>query len=203
MFIVEPRIRGLIFDCDGTLADTMPIHYRAWQETVEACGGRFPEKLFYELAGVPSDKIVMILNEKLGYQFDPETLAGQKELRFLENISQTKPIEPVVAVAKKYKGQLPMAVATGGVPGIALTILRTVGLENFFDTVVTALDVAHGKPAPDIFLEAARRLDVPPDLCQVFEDADLGLEGARRAGMVAVDIRPVLNGNYGLSELGS
>ena len=191
MFTVEPHIKGLIFDCDGTLADTMPIHYLAWQETVRAFDAEFPEQLFYDLAGVPSDKIVTILNETFGFQLQPEVIAHQKEQRFLQNLGQTQPIEPVVALAKRYKGCLPMAVATGGVAQVALSVLETIGLGNFFDTIVTADDVTRGKPAPDIFLEAARRIDVQPENCQVFEDSELGLEGARRAGMVAVDIRPV------------
>ena len=191
MITIEPHIQGLIFDSDGTLIDTMPLHYLAWQETVQAVGSHFPEKLFYELAGVPSDKIAEILNEKFGYRLDPQQTAVEKERLFLESyLPKAKPIEPVVAIAKANKGQLPMAVATGGIPLVVQSALKVIGLENFFDAIVTSEDVANGKPAPDTFLEAARRLKVDPNACMVFEDSDLGLEAATRAGMAGIDIRP-------------
>jgi beta-phosphoglucomutase family hydrolase len=192
-FTANADVQGLIFDSDGTLVDTMPLHYLAWQETVEAESAHFPEQLFYDLAGVPSDKITMILNEKFGYQLDPQQTAIKKEQLFLEKyLPQARPIEAVLAIAKAYKGRLPMAVATGGVPRVVNSALKAIGMEDFFDTVVTSEDVANGKPAPDTFLEAARRLKVAPQYCVVFEDSDLGLEGAKRAGMTAIDVRPWL-----------
>ena len=191
MITIEPHIEGLIFDSDGTLIDTMPLHYLAWQETVQAVGAHFPEKLFYELAGVPSDKITEVLNEKFGYRLDPQSTAAEKERLFLKRyLPRAKPVEPVVAIAKANKGRLPMAVATGGIPQVVQSALRAIGLENFFDAIVTAEDVINGKPAPDTFLEAARRLKVDPTLCVVFGDSDLGLEAAERAGMAGIDIRP-------------
>lgn len=190
MFVIEPHIKGLIFDCDGTLANTMPLHYLAWQETVALHQAHFPEKLFYDLAGVPSDKIVMTLNETFGYQLDPIAIADQKEKLFFKHLPETQPIEPVVAIARRYKGQVPMAVATGGIAAVALRVLEAIGFGDFFEAVVTADDVVHGKPAPDIFLEAARRIDIAPQACHVFEDSDLGLTGAQRAGMSVSDIRP-------------
>mgnify|MGYP002626143117 CR=1 FL=1 len=191
MITIESHIQGLIFDADGTLVDTMPLHYRAWQETVGQHQADFPENLFYELAGVPSDKITEILNEKFGYRLDPQQIAAAKEQLFLNKyLPQAQPIEPVVAVARKYKGKLPMAVATGGIPQVVNAILKTIGMADFFDTIVTSTDVENGKPAPDTFLECARRLKVAANACIVFEDSDLGLEGARRAGMAGVDVRP-------------
>jgi beta-phosphoglucomutase family hydrolase len=194
-FTANTDVQGLIFDADGTLIDTMPLHYLAWQETVQVEGGHFPEQLFYDLAGVPSHKIAEILNQKFGYRLDPRQTAINKERLFLEKyLPKAGPIETVLAIAKAYKGRLPMAVATGGVPHVINSALKVIGLEHFFDAIVTSEDVKHGKPAPDTFLEAARRLKVEPRHCVVFEDSDLGLEGARRAGMTAVDVRPWLKG---------
>ena len=190
MFILEPHIQALIFDCDGTLADTMPLHYLAWQETVQTVGGEFPEQLFYDLAGVPNDGIARVLNERLSLGLDPAWAAQYKDERFLLHIAHTQPIEAVVAIAHEYKGRLPMAVASGGAPLVVSSVLAAIGLADFFDTIVTSHDVAHPKPAPDIFLECAHRLKVAPEQCHVFEDADLGLEGARRAGMTFSDVRP-------------
>ena len=188
--MLEPHIQALIFDCDGTLADTMPLHYLAWQQTLQAVGGQFPEKLFYELGGASNDRIVATLNQTFSYQFDAKLLSHEKDERYLQLVPQAKPIEAVVAIARQYKGRLPMAVATGGTPTLVKTTLQAIGLPDFFDAVVTSHDVTHAKPAPDIFLECAHRLQVEPQLCHVFEDADLGIEGAKRAGMSVTDIRP-------------
>jgi beta-phosphoglucomutase family hydrolase len=191
MITIGLHIQGLIFDSDGTLVDTMPLHYQTWRDITEKEGTHFPEQLFYELAGVPSDKITEILNEKFGYHMNPQKIAVEKEQLFLEKyLPKATPIEPVVAIAKKYKGKLPMAVATGGIPPVVNFALKAIGMEDYFDTVVTSEDVEHGKPAPDTFLEAARRLNVNPQYCMVFEDSDMGIEAAKRAGMEAVDIRP-------------
>ena len=191
MITIEPHVQGLIFDSDGTLVDSMPLHYQTWREITQKEGTHFPEQLFYDLAGVPSDKITEILNEKFGYHMDPQKIAETKEQLFLEKyLPHATPIEPVVAIAKTYKGKLPMAVATGGIPAVVNSALKAIGMDGFFDAIVTSEDVAHGKPAPDTFLEAARRLKIEPEYCMVFEDSDMGIEAAKRAGMVAVDIRP-------------
>jgi len=191
---IPPHIRGLIFDLDGTLINTMPLHYLAWQELLQDKDVDFPEDLFYKLAGVPSDKIVDVLNETFGYDLHPARTAAEKESLFLEKyLPQAKPVEPVLAIAKEYKGRFPLAVATGGVLPVVKTALKALKLEDFFDAIVTSEDVTHGKPAPDTFLEAARRLKVQPQHCMVFEDSDMGLEAASRAGMAAVDVRPWLS----------
>ncbi len=189
MFTLQPHIQALIFDCDGTLADTMPLYYLAWQETVGAVGVHIPEPLLYKLAGAPSDKVALALNRTLGYQLDPQKTAHEVEIYFLNHMAKVKPVMPVVAIAKRYHRHLPMAVASSGARTAVQSTLSTIGLADFFDTVVTTEDVAHPKPAPDIFLEAARRLHVQPQHCHVFEDADLGLEAAGRAGMSATDVR--------------
>ena len=190
---IEPHIKGLIFDVYGTLVDTMPMHYLAWQQTAQSMGGDFPEPFFYELAGVPSVRIVEILNEKFGYGFNPQEFTEIKENLYMEKYLPTvNPIEPVVAVARKYQGRLPMAVATGAVQRVVQAALAATNLTDMFDTVVGADDVKHGKPAPDTFLEAARRLGVEPQYCLVYEDSDLGLEAAQRAGMTGIDVRPYI-----------
>jgi beta-phosphoglucomutase family hydrolase len=191
MITLEPHIQALIFDCDGTLADTMPLHHLAWQETLQAAGKRLPEQIIYELAGASSDKIAMVINERYGYKLDPHQTAAEKEQRFLKHITKARPIAPVVDVARRHKGRLPVAVASGGIRPVVQSVLAAIGLADFFEAVVTAEDVAHPKPAPDVFLEAARQLKVAPQYCHVFEDGDLGLEAARRAGMSATDIRLV------------
>jgi len=190
MIDVPAHIRGLVFDCDGTIADTMPLHYQAWVGALREHGHDFPEALFYEMAGIPTVRIIEILNEKYGYHLPVEEAAERKERLYERLLPQVVAIEPVVGLVRQYAGRLPMAVATGATRAICTKTLKSLDLLKHFEVMVTADDVTHGKPAPDIFLEAARRLSVPPDLCYAFEDADLGLQSARAAGMTAIDIRP-------------
>ncbi|HEV7298495.1 MAG TPA: HAD-IA family hydrolase [Tepidisphaeraceae bacterium] len=191
MVTIPPHIRGLVFDCDGTIADTMPLHYKAWTAALGAYGHDFPEALFYEMAGIPTVRIMEILNERHGYRLPVQESAELKERLFVEFIPQVLPIEPVVQIVNDYRGKLPMAVATGATRVTCQKTLTALGLIDRFSVLVTADDVQHGKPAPDIFLEAARQIGVQPELCYAFEDADLGIESATAAGMTVIDIRPL------------
>jgi beta-phosphoglucomutase family hydrolase len=184
--------RGVIFDCDGTLANTMPLHYRAWAETLARLEAEMSEQLFYDLGGVPTADIVRILNERFDYTLDVEGTAGAKEARYEELLPQCRPVERVVDLVREYHGRYPLAVASGGIRRLVERTLHALGIAGYFSTVCTAEDVERGKPEPDLFLLAAARLAVPAEDCVVFEDSDLGLEAARRAGMQAVDIRPWL-----------
>jgi beta-phosphoglucomutase family hydrolase len=188
---VPPHIRGLVFDCDGTIADTMPLHYQAWVQALGVHEADFPETLFYELAGVPTHAIIEILNERHGYAMPVRQTAEHKDELFVRLLPRVQPIEPVVKLVKMYAGTLPMAVATGGTRSLCSKTLAALGLLEHFTALVTADDVPHGKPAPDIFLEAARRLGVPADQCCAFEDGEPGLAAARAAGMLTIDIRPL------------
>lgn len=180
---------ALIFDCDGTLAHTMPAHYRAWLDVLRPYGIPFPEDRFYALGGTPTREIARLLVTGAGLTLDLSQLTRAKEDFFLANITQVVAIEKVVAIAHARRGTAPMAVASGGYRRVVERTLRHLGLLDWFDTVVTAEDTARGKPEPDVFLEAARRLAVPPGACTVYEDTDLGIEAARRAGMRWVDVR--------------
>jgi beta-phosphoglucomutase family hydrolase len=185
-----PGTTGLIFDCDGTLADTMPAHFVAWTAMFQRHGITFTEKRFYELGGVPTAKIIRILSEETGVAVtDVDAMVVEKEEGFLENVAAIKAIEPVLAVAAAWRGRLPVAVASGGYRNTITRTLDHLGVRDWFDAIVTAEDTARHKPEPDVFLEAARRLGVDPAGCVVFEDTDIGLEAARRAGMRGVDVR--------------
>lgn len=186
-------VAGLIFDCDGTLADTMPLHYLAWRKTMGEFGIEFGEDYFYALAGTPTIQIVHRLLMENSVQGDAASIAMRKEQAFLEMLDHVQPIEPVVDIARQQQGVLPMGVGSGSSRHVVLQILAKIGLGDFFPVVVTAEDTVKHKPEPEVFLEVAKRLDVSPELCCVFEDADLGIEAAKRGGMKFFDIRAIHN----------
>jgi beta-phosphoglucomutase family hydrolase len=189
MIEIPPHVRGLVFDCDGTIADTMPAHYKAWVQALGEHNVEFPEAMFYEMGGIPTPRIIELLNERHGHNMPVMETVNYKEGLFEQLIPQVMPIEPVVNVIREYDGKLPMAVATGGFRHICHKTLDVLGLRHKFKAIVTAEDVTHGKPSPDIFLEAARQLGVDPKLCLAFEDANLGVQAAEAAGMQVVDVR--------------
>jgi HAD superfamily hydrolase (TIGR01509 family) len=179
----KKRYAGYIFDCDGTLADSMPAHYRAWAATVQKHGGQLPEDLFYELGGWPSRKMVEYLNELFGTSLDPDVIADEKERFYLEHISTIQPIAEVVSFAQEVALFAKVSVASGGVLAVVTRTIAAIGVTDLFPVIVTSEQVNRGKPFPDMFLEAARRMAVPPGDCLVFEDSPAGLEAAQAAGM--------------------
>lgn len=183
------RFDGLIFDCDGTLVDTMPAHFKWWSVTAEKYGLDFPEDRFYALGGVPAPQIVEMLAREAGVELDPIAVAHEKEQLYFDNLAEVALVEPVVAIARAWHGKRPLAVATGSPRWVVEPLLERCRLTPLFVAVVTADDVERPKPAPDVFELAARQIGIEPSRCVVFEDADPGLEGARAAGMEAVDIR--------------
>jgi len=185
-------IQALIFDCDGTLADSMPLHWRAWKQVTQHHGIHFAEERFYSLGGVPARDIVKLLSEEQGRPLDYVAVAREKEAAFEQMIPQIRPVEQIAKIARESRGKLRMAVASGGTRRVITQTLHHLGMEDLFQAVVVSDDVARQKPAPDIFLEAARRLGVAPENCRAYEDTDLGLSAIRAAGMEAVDVRPLL-----------
>lgn len=186
----EP-FEGLIFDCDGTLADTMPIHFVAWQKICSSNGLKFPEDRFYSMAGQPTVKILQILLDEQSIEGDALELAKQKEGAFVENMSQVQPITPVVDIARDFHGRRPLGVGSGSNRHVVKGMLEQLSIKDLFIDYVGAEDTERHKPEPDVFLEVARRIGVAPEKCVVFEDADLGIESAKRAGMACFDVRHV------------
>lgn len=183
--------RGLIFDCDGTLVDSMPLHYQAWVAILGRHGLELTEARFYEWAGMAIDAVVQRLAAERGLDVDARSIASERDAYYHSLASSgLQPVDAVVEIARRYHGQHPMAVATGSTTASASESLRTIGVLELFDAVVGSDQVDHPKPAPDVFLAAAARIDVAPEDCVVFEDGETGLKGARTAGMHVVDVRP-------------
>ncbi len=179
---------GLIFDLDGTLADTMPTHFVAWSRSMAEHGIEFCEERFYALGGVPALVIIELLAKEQGKTIDARAVAEAKELLFLELMRDVQPILPVRAIAEFHREHMPMAIATGSLSWVAERILNSLGIRDWFAAVVGADHVGNPKPAPDTYLRAAELLGIDPARCHAFEDTDLGLQAARNAGMQVVNI---------------
>ncbi|MFZ0617053.1 MAG: HAD-IA family hydrolase [Candidatus Acidiferrales bacterium] len=183
----------MIFDCDGTLVDSMPLHYRSWDLVLRRHGLELSEARFYRMAGLPVAQIIEELAREKGLAVDAQAIADERDADFhSQPASAMRPVRAVVEIAREYRGKLPMAVATGSTRASAEASLRAIGILEWFDAVISSQDAGRPKPAPDVFLLAARRIGVPAGECVAFEDGDAGLESARAAGMHAVDIRPWL-----------
>lgn len=181
---------GYIFDLDGTLVDTMPLHYRAWDAAMRRVGLNCPldEELFYALGGVPTLRVAELIGEHYKLKLDPHEVFHHKEALFVELQKDARLIEPVVEFARKAARTHPVSVASGGPRVIVRGMLELSGLAPLFNRdnyrlVITPEDVKHGKPAPDMFLLAAERMGLPPERCLVFEDAEPGMRAAEAAGM--------------------
>ncbi len=183
------RYDGLIFDCDGTLADSMPVHYVAWRDTLADYRIRFPEDRFYSMGGMASERIVETLAGEQRVAVDPRRVAMEKETYFQTLIDRVRPKGSVCEIALQYFGKKPLAVASGSGRVVVLKQLVALKIDQLFDTIVTCEDTERHKPEPDVFLKAARRLGVSPGGCVVFEDSPLGFQAAAAAGMDWIDVR--------------
>jgi HAD superfamily hydrolase (TIGR01509 family) len=181
---------AVIFDCDGTLVDSMPAHFEAWCEALAlyGAGGVFKEDVFLAMGGRPTRDIVVDLNDEYDLRLDPAAVAFAKREAFLKRLESVTLIDEVAAFAQALRGKMPMAIASGGSRMVVEKTLRVVGVSDWFDEVVTADDVVEGKPAPDIFIKAAHLLGVSPAKCLVLEDAPAGILAAQRAGMQVIAI---------------
>jgi len=186
------NIKGLIFDCDGTLVDSMPLHMKAWQEAFKQFKERYDEDYLFSLKGMKETEIIYAYNLKFGTSITPKEIVAAKHNYFIKHINDVQPIIPIVNIAKSYFGKLPLAVVSGSVKDIVHAELKVVGIIDLFDIILTANDPFKPKPDPEIFLAAADRLKVGSKDCLVFEDGDPGLKAAVKAGMQTIDIRNYL-----------
>ena len=182
---INPNAKALIFDLDGTLADTMPVHFLAYKNILVKYGINFTPELFAKLAGVPAVGTIEKLNEWFGTKMNSEEVGHFKESEYEKIMYKMKPVTPVVELARKYYGKLPMAVGTGGYKRLAWKTMDILGLDKYFDILVSAEDIQRPKPFPDTFLKCAELMGVEPAGCEVFEDALLGIQAAKSAGMMA------------------
>jgi HAD superfamily hydrolase (TIGR01493 family) len=181
--------KALLFDCDGTLADTTPVHFQTWLASLEVVGASISKEWYYKRRGTSAEEMLQILKDSFGYQFDSEPVIANRQHHYQSLICTVKEVQAVAEIVRSHYGKVPMAVASGGEKVVLEATLKNIGLNKFFDIVVSIDDVKRGKPEPDIFLLASQRLGVAPQDCIVYEDSDEGLEAARRAGMRSIDVR--------------
>jgi HAD superfamily hydrolase (TIGR01509 family) len=182
---------GLIFDCDGTLADTMPLHYLAWRELLDTYtppGLYFPESQFYAWGGVPAKEILERLNEEHHLTLDTHLLTHEKEMLYQKRIPTLTGIAPVIREVERFLGKIPMAVVSGGMHTLVEESLDILGIREKFAVIIGSEDVIYGKPNPEGMLKAAQIMGVPPSDCVVYEDAGMGILAAHRANMKCVSV---------------
>jgi HAD superfamily hydrolase (TIGR01509 family) len=186
--IPDRAFGGYIFDCDGTIADNMPLHYRAWSMAMADFGGEYPEDLFYAWGGRPTAVIVGLLNEKYGLALDVDETVQRKEKYYLTLIPEVVPVPEVMEIVKSMHGTVPLSVASGGHRELVEATLDVFGIRDLFQAIVCAEDYERGKPHPEPFLLAAKLMSVPPEDCVVFEDSPIGIEAAKAANMAWVHV---------------
>jgi beta-phosphoglucomutase-like phosphatase (HAD superfamily) len=186
---ISSDIRGLIFDCDGTLVDSMPLHMSAWEAAFKTHNSYYNEDFLYSLKGMKELDIIDLYNKEFKTSLDPGLMVNAKHDFFIKHINDVRPIKLIVNIAKSYFGKLPLAVVSGSVAKIVKSELEVLGILNLFEVILTADDPYRPKPDPDVFFAAASKINLSPEYCMVFEDGDAGLKAAEKAGMKTIDIR--------------
>jgi HAD superfamily hydrolase (TIGR01509 family) len=182
------RYQALLFDLDGTLANSMGLHNEAWIGALKERGHAMTAQILQEYAGIQNPRTIELFNERFGWKLDAISVIADKEARFERNIAHVKPVEGVMAIAQKYRDEKKLAIVSGGHRELVKQILRALSAEDLFPVRVCAEDTKLGKPHPDPFLKAAELLGVKPEQCLVFEDGEAGIKGAKEAGMGVVRV---------------
>ncbi len=190
---VKPHIKALIFDMDGTLLNTIAIHYQAWETVCAKYGISVTKAYFFNLTGRPILEIGRQIVQDFQATVEPELLVAEKEALVKANNQPIELIDPIVQLVYNHVGILPMAIGTGSDREKALNMLTRTGLLPYFHCVVSADDVQNHKPHPETFLRCAEQMGIAPEFCQVFEDGPAGITAAQSAGMLATDVKPYYN----------
>jgi beta-phosphoglucomutase family hydrolase len=187
-YLEHESFAGLLFDFDGTLADTMGAHLDSWNKALKIYDLTLSREQHLAWAGRPTREIVQLLNELHVTNMTYEAIAKEKEKHYLSSLGHVKEIVPVAEIVRHYHRRIPMAIVTGSRRKWVELTMKQLALTPYFDTLVCAEDYVNGKPAPDCFLKAAQLLNVAPENCLVFEDGELGIQAAKAAKMVCLRV---------------
>jgi HAD superfamily hydrolase (TIGR01509 family) len=180
--------QAYLFDCDGTIADSMPLHYIAWKQALSEHGCDFPEDLFYKWGGMPVHEIISTLNEMRGLNMPVDAVAVRKENLYYEYLPRLTAVPEVLEVIEAGHGNIPFAVVSGSTRESVTASLQSLNLLDKFQALVCAGDYQRSKPHPEAFLLAAEKLGIAPEDCLVFEDTAMGIQAATAAGMASVKV---------------
>lgn len=184
------NFKAYLFDCDGTVADSMPLHYIAWSQALGEWGCKFTEERFYQLGGMPIVEIIGLLGREQGIEMPIPQVAKRKEELYFEHLPKLQCVPEVLEHIEQQRGRIPFAIVSGSARDSVEASLRAIGLLDSFDVLVCAGDYVKSKPDPEPFLVAAQRLGISPEDCLVFEDTKMGIDAATAAGMASVLVPP-------------
>jgi len=188
--IPEQEFKAYLFDCDGTIVDSMPLHYQAWKKALSEWNCEFSEELFYKWGGMPVAEVIATLNRERGLQMPVEEVEHRKETLYYEFLPQLKAIPEVLEHIEAQRGKIPFAVVSGSTRESVIASLTVVKLFDLFDMLVCAGEYQKSKPDPEAFLMAAASLGLSPEVCLVFEDTEMDIQAATAAGMTSVKVPP-------------
>ncbi len=197
---IHPNAKALIFDLDGTLSDSLPVHIASWNAVCKKLNCTFDERILVEMTGAPTLSFAERIKREQNLEISAEELVVLKQQEFWKNINQIKPHDAVIDLMKSAHGKIPMSVGTGASRTSAMLQMKELEIDQLFDFIVTADDVNRHKPEPDTFLKCAELMGVEPKYCQVFEDGELGMQAAQTAGMLLTDVRPFVTDPFADSK---